>query len=65
MSMSETKDAAAVSQSEPSKQAEARGRSSRSVRVVAFEEWRTDTAGSQSVAKEHTRKKGGFAELSG
>jgi len=57
MSMSEVTDAAAVSQSEPIKQAEVRGGSSRSVRIVAFEEWRTDTAGSQPVAKEHTRKK--------
>lgn len=57
MSMSEAKGAAAVSQSEPSKQAEARGGSSRSVPVVAFEEWRTDTEGSQPVAKEHTRKR--------
>lgn len=55
--MSEAKGAAAVSQSEPSKQAEARGRSSRSVPVVPFEEWRTGTDGSQPVGKEHTRKK--------
>ena len=55
--MSETKDVAAVSRSEPLKQAEVRGESSRSVPVVAFEEWRTETEGSQSVAKEHTRKK--------
>ena len=54
--MSEAKDAATVSRSEPLKQAEARGGSSRSVPVVAFEEWRTDTEGSQPVAKEHTRK---------
>jgi RNA-directed DNA polymerase len=55
--MSEAKDAAAVSQSEPVKQAEVRGGSSRRVPVVALEEWRTETEGSQPVAKEHTRKK--------
>lgn len=57
MSMSEAKDAAAVSQSEPLKQAEARGGSSRSVPVVPMEEWRTEIEGSQLVGKEHTRKK--------
>lgn len=55
--MSEAKDAAAVSQGEPLKQAEARGGSSRSVPVVAIETRRTETAGSRGVAKEHTRKK--------
>ncbi len=56
-SMNEPSSVAAVSRSEPVKQAEARGGSSRSVPVVAFEEWRTETEGNQSVAKEHTRKK--------
>lgn len=31
--------------------------SSRSVPIVAFEEWRTEAKGSQPVAKEHTRQK--------
>jgi RNA-directed DNA polymerase len=57
MSMSETKDAAAVSRSEPVKQAEVRGGSSRSVPVVAIETRRTETEGSRGVAKEHTWKK--------
>lgn len=55
--MNKAEDAAAVSRSESSKQAEVRGRSSRSVPVVPFEEWRTGTDGSQPVGKEHTRKK--------
>lgn len=55
--MSEAKDAAAASRSEPLKQAEVRGGSSRSVPIVAFEEWRTETEGSQPVAKGHARKK--------
>ena len=55
--MSEAKDAVTVSRSEPLKQAEVRGQSSRSVPVVAFETWRTVTDRSHGVAKEHTRKK--------
>jgi len=56
-SMSEAKDAAAVNRSEPLKQAEVRGQSSRSVPVVAIETGRTESDGSHGVAKEHTRKK--------